>query len=473
MEKAIIIKPRPAHAEGETIATPPAHAEDEIIATPPARIEAEIAATESFLDEMSKLFGAKGYLTIDELAEKYPLVHAAIGNIIGRIEKFPKLVLHAVAPPEDKNWEDIVEAVKQKQPFSLKVWVVGFPQSPEKAGRQVVLSYRILVMVGKVVFEPTDRTVKVGDTEVCQYDGVFDPVEAYTRYVKYTELPIREGRKKDILTEEEAEELREEFLEEEEISLEELEERAEREEEEKEEEELIEQVIARIGDSRKLLKHVLLSKITALLERVKAPLLQKAKKKDSDKRDDVEGAKRKLEEGLKALSEGNGLEALEDFAIARFYLFDHDNYTEPLVNTFDDLTDIAWSAYKGRKYSKERARELVQRILKLIESPRGNRAEPPRRVDSPRDARLWEMAKRIVKDEYRDIEEDSERFWQVVSRIFTRMKLRLGGAAEEAVEKIVSELREEHGKLPAAGKGAKTAKEVERLKEKHLRSKGS
>jgi hypothetical protein len=77
------------------------------------------------------------------------------------------------------------------------------------------------------------------------------------------------------------------------------------------------------------------------------------------------------------------------------------------------------------------------------------------------------MAKRIVKDEYRDVEEDSEQFWQIVSRIFTRMKLRLGGAREEVVEKIVEELREKHGKLP---KGAKTAKEIERLKEKHLRS---
>jgi hypothetical protein len=80
------------------------------------------------------------------------------------------------------------------------------------------------------------------------------------------------------------------------------------------------------------------------------------------------------------------------------------------------------------------------------------------------------MAKRIVKDEYRDVEEDSEQFWQIVSRIFTRMKLRLGGAREEVVERIVEELREKHGKLPGAGKGAKTAKEIERLKEKHLRS---
>jgi hypothetical protein len=424
---------------------------------------------------MDMLFGAEGYLTIDELAEKYPAVHAAIGNIIGRIEGLPKLVLHAVAPPEGKKWEDIVEAVKEGKPFSLKVWVVGSPQSLEKARKQVVLSYRIPVMVGEVKFEPSDRTVKVGDIEVRQYEGIFDPIAAYTRSVKYIELPIREGRKKDILTEEEIAELKEEFVgeeeEREEISLEELEEeeeRAAREEEEKEEEELVEQFISRIGEGKKLLKQVLLSKIAALFERIKAPILQKAKK-DSDKRDDVEGAKRKLEEGLKALSEGDGLEALEDFAIARFYLFDHDSYTEPLVNAFDDLMEIAWNAYKGRKYSKERAREIVRRILRLIENPRGERAEPPRRVDSPRDARLWEMAKRIVKDEYKDVEEDSEQFWRLVSRIFTRMKLRLGGAREEVVEKIVQELREKYGKLPAAGKGAKTAKEVERLKEKHLR----
>jgi len=460
MKKAIIIKPRPAVG-------------GEVIATPPARLEAEIGATDPFLSEMSTLFEAEGYLTLDELAGKYPEVHAAIGNIVGRIEGLPKLVLHAVAPPEGKSWKDIVEAVKNGQSFSLKVWVVGFPQSLEKARRRTVLSYSIPVMVGEVTFEPSDRKVKVGDIEVTEYVGEFNPVGAYTRVVRYFELPIREERGA-ILTEEEIEELREEFLGEEgeEISLEELEEEekeAEREEEEREKEELVEQAISRIESSKKLLKHMLLSKIAALLEKVKAPLLEKAKRKDSDKRDDVEGAKRKLEEGLKALSDGKGLEALEDFATARFYLFDHDSYTEPLVNAFDDLMEIAWDAYKGRKYSKERARELVRRILRLIESPRGERAEPPRRVDSPRDARLWEMAKRIVKDEYKDVEEDTEQFWRLVSRIFTRMKLRLGGTREEVVEKIVEELREKHGKLPGAGKGSKAAKEVERLKEKHLR----
>jgi hypothetical protein len=189
------------------------------------------------------------------------------------------------------------------------------------------------------------------------------------------------------------------------------------------------------------------------------------KARGEGKDSDVARATRKLEEGLKALSEGKGIDALGDIAVARFYLFGHESYTEPLVNAFDDLLDMAWSAYKRRKYSKERAREVAQRILKLIKSPRGNRAEPPRRVNSPRDARLWEMAKRIVKDEYKDVKDDSEQFWKLVSRIFTRMKLHLGGAAEEVVEDIVEELQKKHGKLPDG------SKEVERLKEERLRSK--
>jgi hypothetical protein len=447
-------------------------------------VEPSVFQFEEMSDEEKKvleqkvidLYRDENFLTLDQLDQKFPVISAAIGKVFGPLRKFGVVLLLGVAPPEGQNWEGIEGAITNQEPFSLRVLAHGFTRSSSGKREKAIFSY----IVGKVEFKKTDRKVKVGDTEVPEYEAVInrESVEVYP--LPFEEPSRRAG--KDVLTGEEAEELKEEFLEEgkeeerEEISLEELaeeERRAEREEEEREEEELVEQAIARIGESKKLLKHILLSKIAALLERVKTPLLQKAKKKDSDKRDDVEGAKRKLEEGLKALSDGNGLEALEDFAIARFYLFDHDSYTEPLVNAFDDLMDMAWSAYKGRKYSKERAREVAQRILRLIESPRGNRAEPPRRVESPRDARLWEMAKRIVKDEYRDIEEDSERFWQVVSRIFTRMKLRLGGAREEAVEKIVSELREEHGKLPAAGKGSKTAKEVERLKEKHLRSKGS
>ncbi len=275
MKKAIIVKPRPPVGS-------------EIVATPPAHLEAEIGATDPFLSEMSMLFGTEGYLTIGELAEKYPEVHAAIGNIIGRVEGLPKLVLHAVAPPEGKKWSDIVQAVKEGRPFSLKVWVVGFPQSLEKAKKRTTLSYSIPVMIGEVTFEPSDRRIKVGDTEVTEYVGEFNPIGAYTRYVRYFELPIKGERRGAVLTEEEIEELREEFLGEEgeEISLEELEEKekkAEWEEEEREMEELIEDAIGKIGGSKKLLKHVLLSKIAALLEEVKAPFLQKAKKKTAIK----------------------------------------------------------------------------------------------------------------------------------------------------------------------------------------------
>ena len=163
---------------------------------------------------------------------------------------------------------------------------------------------------------------------------------------------------------------------------------------------------------------------------------------------------------MKALLQGDGLEALEDFATARFYLFDCDCYREPLVNAFDDLMDIAWRAYKGEKVSKEKARQLVRKVEGLMENPRGEMAEPPKRVKTPRDARLWEMAKRIVKDEYREVKEDSEQFWSIVSRVFTRMKLRLGGLSEEKVEKIVEELREKYGKLPTAEKAKKLKEKV-------------
>jgi hypothetical protein len=271
MEKAIIIRPRPAVG-------------GKVVATPPEGVEVEIATTQSLLDEMELLFGDEGLLTIDELASKYPLVHAAIGNIIGGIEGLPKLALHAVAPPEGQSWEDINRAVEEGKPFRLKVWVVGAPQSLEKARRRTVLSYSIPVMVGEVTFEPSDRTAVVGDTKVREFDGIFDPTKAYVRYVEYVERPIKEEKKRGVLTEEEAERLREEFLEEEreKISLEELkeeEERAMREEEEREEEELVEQAISRIGESKKLLKHVLLAKVAALVRECTTLTLQKAEKK--------------------------------------------------------------------------------------------------------------------------------------------------------------------------------------------------
>ena len=190
-------------------------------------------------------------------------------------------------------------------------------------------------------------------------------------------------------------------------------------------------------------------------------LLWKAKEQDAIAVD----AKRALESGLKHLSEGRALDALEDFAAARFHLFGHDSYREPLVNAFDDLVDLAWRAHKGEKVSMERARQLAHRIERLIDHPEGKIAEPPRRVKTRRDARLWEVAKRIVKDNYRNIKEDSEKFWALVSRIFTRMKLRVGGMAEKDVEKIISELQEKFGALPSAGRGSKAEHLVEKLKE--------
>jgi hypothetical protein len=365
------------------------------------------------------------------------------------------------------------------------------PTVEEAGGESIVVGYKFPRKRGK------GKVLSEEELERLEEElGVFDVAAAYNELETLREeLVALEGRRQDLESQLEKEtdkerkkelgrQLREVKAEIDEVrgrmatlqeKIKEAEEEKEKRQEEEEWTDYATTLMERQPSKKRLLKEILLGKVAEVISRLlsqkklqkASEFLWKAKKKDSGKRDDVEGAKRKLEEGLKALSEGNGLEALEDLATARFYLFDHDSYTEPLVNAFDDLMDMAWNAYKGRKYSKERAREIVQRILRLIENPRGERAEPPRRVDSPRDARLWEMAKRIVKDEYRDVEEDSEQFWQIVSRIFTRMKLRLGGAREEVVEKIVEELREKHGKLP---KGAKTAKEIERLKEKHLRS---
>jgi hypothetical protein len=477
-EQQTELSEQPIAAEEEASKTPEQQTElpEQPIATEegakkePTKAEEEQLDIETALEEASK---TPGFLTAGELANSHPLIYSAIGGVISAVEGLPPLVLLGAAPPQGESWENIESAVKGGESFKLKVWLVSGPHSPKRKGR--VLVYDKVLVAGEVDFYKRDRKIRIGDEEGYLYTGHL--VTPESTVIKESEVVIPSWgrrRKRELLTPEEIEELREKFVEgepkeEEEISLQELleaEKRAEKEEEEKEKERIIEDAIARIGESKKLLKHVLLAKVADLVGRSVTPILQKARKKSED---DVEGAKRKLEEGLKALSEGDGLEALEDFATARFYLSDHDSYTKPLVNAFDDLMEIAWNAYKGRKYSKERARELVRRVLRLIENPRGERAEPPRRVDSPRDARLWEMAKLIVKDEYRDVEEDSEQFWQIVSRIFTRMKLRLGGAREEVVEKVVEELREKHGKLP---KGAKTAKEIERLKEKHLRSRG-
>jgi len=186
----------------------------------------------------------------------------------------------------------------------------------------------------------------------------------------------------------------------------------------------------------------------------------------------VAAAIRKIEEGARNLKAGKGEEAFEDFAAAKFYLIDEDAYREPLLNTLDELMDMAWKVMQGEEKGKKievksgKVDELTKRALRLIASPRGERARPPVRVKTARDARLWEAAKRIVEDNYPEVEVDSDRYWALVSRIFTRMRLRLGGLPEREVEKIVEELREKEGKLPPAGEGAKGKEKIEELKRK-------
>lgn len=186
----------------------------------------------------------------------------------------------------------------------------------------------------------------------------------------------------------------------------------------------------------------------------------------------------KLDEAVSAAHRGDWKEAFEDLSHARFLLFDEEDiYREPLVGKFDDGFALAWRMWRraeegddGRLQDKRAAKRfasIVEDIRELIENPRGEKAKPPTAPQSPRDARLWDMAKYIVKDEYGDeVDEDSERFWELVSGIYRRMKLRLGGMEREKVQQIVEKLREEHGKLPQAGKGSKTHEKIERLKER-------
>lgn len=181
--------------------------------------------------------------------------------------------------------------------------------------------------------------------------------------------------------------------------------------------------------------------------------------------------KTKLDEALKAARRGDGKEAFEDLSAARFRLFDEDCYTERLISAFDDGLDVAWRLWRGKLSKKEAASKLegiVERIERLIEKPEGEKARPPARVKTERDARLWDMAKWLVDDEYPDVKEDTERYWKLVSGIFTRLKLRLGGMESEDVDKIVNELKEKYGKLPPAGENSKARKELEELKMKYV-----
>lgn len=181
-----------------------------------------------------------------------------------------------------------------------------------------------------------------------------------------------------------------------------------------------------------------------------------------------ESALEKLDEAVRAAQKGDGKEAFEDLSAARFFLFDEDCYTEPLVNRFDDALDVAWRLWRDKLSADEaaaRLRKLTNRIKELIEKPEGEKARPPTRVKTVRDARLWDMAKWLVSDEYPDVKEDSERYWELVSGIFTRLKLRLGGLDAKKVDEIVESLREKYGKLPPAGERSKATREIEEMKE--------
>ena len=134
-------------------------------------------------------------------------------------------------------------------------------------------------------------------------------------------------------------------------------------------------------------------------------------------------------------------QAFNHIAYAKYYLMNTDVYRVPLLDAIDDVLDELWDAWQGRKASVSRMKKKISTIRKLIKNPRGEMEDRPTRVKTKRDARLWEMAKRIAEDQYGF--EDETKYWKVTSRIFTRMKYRLGGRPEKEVEQILEELKEE------------------------------
>lgn len=163
---------------------------------------------------------------------------------------------------------------------------------------------------------------------------------------------------------------------------------------------------------------------------------------------DIPKAKEKLEEAEKQISKKNWREAFEDISAAKYYLMETDVYTEPLVDAFEAALNVAWKLLRGKGGSIRTLRNHLKRIKELIEKPKGKKARYPTRVATVRDARLWEAAKRLVTEEYGLTEDkDEEKYWALVSRIFTRMRYRLGGLAEEKVERFLEEIRTKEGKL--------------------------
>lgn len=185
---------------------------------------------------------------------------------------------------------------------------------------------------------------------------------------------------------------------------------------------------------------------------------------------DIPTAKEKLKEARRALDRGDYREAFEDVAAARFYIMETDAHTKPLVDdTFDPLMDTLWELWQHSEGKEKswferrvaRAKKLIDRMEELIDNPRGRKANPPTRVKTVRDARLWEMAKRTVLDQYKGLdEEDEEKYWAIVSRVFTRMKIRAGGRPEKEVEEAVRYLQEKYGEVvPATEKRKKELEE--------------
>jgi len=189
-------------------------------------------------------------------------------------------------------------------------------------------------------------------------------------------------------------------------------------------------------------------------------------------------AKKKLDEARKALKEGNFREAFEDVSAARFYVMELEVdgkpvHTKHLVERiFDPLMDNLWELWQHEDELTERRKDqLIRRSLELIDdmeeaidNPKGERAQPPTRVQTVRDARLWEMAKRIVLDEYGE-DLDEETYWKITSRVFTRMKIRAGGRPEEEVERAVKYLQEKYGKVVPVPRKGRRKKEVEEVME--------
>lgn len=137
-----------------------------------------------------------------------------------------------------------------------------------------------------------------------------------------------------------------------------------------------------------------------------------------------------MEEIVRYAREGKGREAFEALARLKWELMhDEDVYREPLVLALDRAFKAAWKIWQaGERGEKPKqawvdaVEREVNRIAELIENPRGEKANPPTRVKSARDCFLWMRAQMMVLDEYPDVEEGSERFWRLVSGLFTRLK---------------------------------------------------